>query len=206
MDSISMNSLARVSAVFLLVGLVWVSGVMGGEGNRRGYSEAQAQSKQTTGVGTRVGLQQGDSGVREESPAPGEPSEAKGASGGGGDALTVFREVEAGWRSATPKPFEKYLRKGKVRLDFGEGGPRGGLFARSQAYYLIADYLKGTQTLQIGFAKISDGSRGSTKPYALLERVFRDKNGISRKEVVFVSLALEDSSWTICELRAIPAK
>ena len=50
-----------------------------------------------------------------------------------------------------------------MRLDFGEGGPRGGLFARSQAYYLIADYLKGTQTLEIGFAKISDGAKGKTE-------------------------------------------
>ena len=41
MDSMSMDSIARVSAVFLLVGLVWVAGVLGGEGNRRGYSEAR---------------------------------------------------------------------------------------------------------------------------------------------------------------------
>lgn len=144
--------------------------------------------------------------MREETSTSGRPSEVKGTSEGRGDALTVFGEVAAGWRSATPKPFEKYLRKGKVRLDFGEGGPRGGLFARSQAYYLIAGYLKGTQTLHLGFAKISDGAKGNSEPYALLERTYRDRDGVSRKEVVVITLALDDGAWVIAELRVIPAK
>jgi len=205
MISISLESVARVGAVLLLVGLVWYSGVVGGEGNRRGYSDGQA-SKQKTGVGTREDLPTGDSAVREETPTPGQPSQLAVSSQGRGHALTVFREVEAGWRSATPKPFEKYLRKGKVRLDFGEGGPRGGLFARSQAYYLIASYLKGTQTLRIGFAKVSDGSQGNTGPFAFLERTYRDRDGIVRREMVFVSLARDDGSWMIAEVRVIPAK
>jgi hypothetical protein len=144
--------------------------------------------------------------VREETSTSGQPSEVNGTSEGRGDALTVFREVAAGWRSATPKPFEKYLRKGKVRLDFGEGGPRGGLFARSQAYYLIAGYLKGTQTLGISFAKVSDGAKGNAEPYALLERSYRDRDGVSRKEVVIITLALDEGSWVIAEVRVIPAK
>lgn len=205
MISTSLNIVARVGAVLLLVGLVWASGAVGGEGNRRGYSEGQT-SKQKAGVGTREVLPQGGSGLRAETSTQGRPSEVKGTSEGRGDALTVFREVAAGWRSATPKPFEKYLRKGKVRLDFGEGGPRGGLFARSQAYYLIAGYLKGTQTLQIGFTKMSDGARGNGEPYAMLERSFRDRDGVSRKEVVIITLALDEGSWVIAEVRVIPAK
>ena len=205
MDSLNMESIARVSAVFLLVGLVWVAGVLGDEGKSRGY-DGRTQTKQKAGVGTEMGLPQGDSGMRRESPGAGKVPEAKGISGAYGDVAAVFRDVEAGWRSATPKPFEKYLRKGKVRLDFGEGGPRGGLFARSQAYYLIADYLRGTQTLDAGLVKISEGVKDATKPYALVERIFRDRNGMSRREVVFVSLALEDSLWAISELRVIPAK
>lgn len=205
MSSTDLSLVARVGAVLLLVGLAWVSGVVGGEGNRRGYSEGQT-SKQNTGVGTREVLSQGGSALREETSTSGRPSEVKGTSEGRGDALTVFGEVAAGWRSATPKPFEKYLRKGKVRLDFGEGGPRGGLFARSQAYYLIAGYLKGTQTLHLGFAKISDGAKGNSEPYALLERTYRDRDGVSRKEVVVITLALDDGAWVIAELRVIPAK
>jgi hypothetical protein len=205
MISTSLDSVARVGAVLLLVGLVWASGVAGGEGNRRGYSEGQT-SKQKAGVGTREDLPQGVSGVREETSTSGQPSEVNGTSEGRGDALTVFREVAAGWRSATPKPFEKYLRKGKVRLDFGEGGPRGGLFARSQAYYLIAGYLKGTQTLGISFAKVSDGAKGNAEPYALLERSYRDRDGVPRKEVVIITLALDEGSWVIAEVRVIPAK
>ena len=207
MESMGMEQMARVSAVFLLIGLLWVAGVLAGEDDRRGYSKGGTHSKANTGVGTRVGLaNEGDRGLRDESPKTDEPSQVRGDQGGHGGALAVFREVEAGWRASTPKPFEKYFRKGKVRLDFGEGGPRGGLFAKSQAYYLIADYLKGTQTSRLDLVRVSDSIKGKTRPYALLERVYRDKNGISRKEVVFISLSLEDSLWAISELRAVPAK
>jgi hypothetical protein len=151
-------------------------------------------------------LPEGDSPVREESPGAGKASEAKGISEAQGSVAAAFRDVEAGWRSATPKPFEKYLRKGRVRLDFGEGGPRGGLYARSQAYYLIADYLKGTHTLEANLVKVSSGAAGAAKPYALVERVFRDRRGVSRRETVFISLALEDSLWAISELRIVPAE
>ena len=206
MDTISTETIARVSAVLLLVGLVWASSVMGGGENRRGYSEARTQSKTRAGVGTESGPRGGDSRVREESPKGGQASKAGEILEAPGSALTVFREVESGWRSATPKPFEKYFRKGKVRLDFGEGGPRGGLFARSQAYYLLGDYLKGTQTLQIKFSKISTGPSSGAGPHALLERSYRDKSGVSRREVVVVSLSLEDGVWAISEVRVIPAK
>lgn len=195
MESMGIYSIARVSAVFLLVGVVWMAGVLAGEDDRRGNSQAGTHSTENVRVGTKVGLEGvADSGVRDES------------AGAAGATLAVFREVAAGWRAGTPKPFEKYLRKGKVRLDFGEGGPRGGLFARSQAYYLIADYLKGTQTAGIEITKVSGGAQGKAKPYALLERAYRDKNGAPRKEVVFVSLVLEEGQWAIDELRAIPAK
>jgi hypothetical protein len=193
MESMDMYSIARVSAVFLLVGVVWVAGVLAGGDDHRGDSRAGTHSTEQARVGTKVGPEAVDSGVRDESAGAGVP-------------LSIFREVAAGWRAGTPKPFEKYLRKGKVRLDFGEGGPRGGLFARSQAYYLIADYLKGSPTADIEITKVSDGVQGKTKPYALLERAYRDKNGALRKEVVFVSLVPEDGQWAIDELRAIPAK
>jgi hypothetical protein len=197
-NRISMDSLARVSAVLLLIGLVWATGIFAEGDDRRGTSRVRTQPETNVGVGTRVGSE--SKGAAQES------SEARGSLEGDEGVLAVFREVEVGWRAGTPKPFEKYFRKGKVRLDLGEGGPRGGLFARSQAYYLIADYLKGTQTLSIDLVKTSDGTQGKTRPYALLERVYRDRNGTSRKEVVFISLALEDSLWAISELRAIPAK
>lgn len=195
MESMGIESIARVSAVFLLVGAVWAAGVLGGDDGSRGKSRAGTHSTTDLGVGTKVGSQSvADSGVRDES------VEGRGA------PLAVLREVAAGWRAGTPKPFEKYLRKGKVRLDLGEGGPRGGLYARSQAYYLIADYLKGTQTVDLVITKVNDGSQGKAKPYALLERTYKDTNGLSRKEVVFVSLALEEGQWAISEMRAIPAK
>ena len=188
-----MNSIARVSAVFLLILGVGVCGGWEAKADRRGISTRQANSKKT-GVGTKAGESEEGSGVNE------------GSGGLKVKPLVVFREVERGWRSGTPRPFERYLGKGKVRLDFAEGGSRGGLFTKSQAYYLIADYLRRTKTTDIGFLKITDSGNQTQKPYALFERTCRDRNGISRKEVIFVSLSSEDKAWVISELRVIPAR
>lgn len=189
-----MYNIARVSAVFLLVIVVWACGVWGGETPDQEISRSRPVPDDV-GVGTKVAalsdeISRGD--------------EVRG--GARVEPLMVFKGVEEGWRNGTPKPFERYLGKGKVRLDLGEGGPRGGLVTRSQAYYLLADYFLRTQTLSIGFARISEGTEKQPRPFALLERKCRYKNGVVGKEVVFVSLRPEDGRWAISELRAIPAR
>jgi hypothetical protein len=118
----------------------------------------------------------------------------------------VFREVEKGLRLGTPSPFERYLGKGRIKLDFGEGGPRGGFFTRSQAYYLIADHLKRAPTVKVGLIRVSDTNEKTGQSYALLERTCRYKNGPVKKEYVFVLLGRETDGWTITELRAVAAR
>jgi hypothetical protein len=189
-----MEGIARVSAVFLLIMGMWVCGVSSGESRHQGTSRPRPVPDDV-GVGTKVA-------------ARGEKVSREDDVGGGARVrpLTVFRGVEKGWRNGTPKPFERYLGKGKVRLDLGEGGPRGVYFTRSQAYYLLADYLRRTQTLDIELARMSDGTDKASRPYALLDRKCRYRNGVTGKEVVFVSLRLEDDQWVISELRAVPAR
>jgi hypothetical protein len=130
-----------------------------------------------------------------------EPSEAAGAR-----PREIFREVEKGWRYGTPEPFERYLGKGRIKLDFGEGGPRGEFFTRGQAYYLISDYLKRTRTLKVSLLRMSGENDKVKQPYALLERTCRPRNGSVRKEFVFILLAPEGRSWAITELRAVTAR
>jgi hypothetical protein len=190
-----MKKVARVSAVFLLISVVGICGEVSGAGADRRGGSSQRPGPNKVGVGTKTGA----SGKE----VSGDVEESLGVKV---KPLVVFRAVEMGWRSGTPKPFGSYLGKGKVRLDFVEGGSRGGLFTKGQAYYLIADYLRRTKTTEIRFLKISDGSDGQSRPYAMLERACRTKNGISRKEVIFVSLSLENNAWVISELRAIPAE
>lgn len=191
-----MDRIARVSAVFLLILGMFVCRVWSGQSDHQGVSPPRLASRSHAGVGTKpaVGVQESTGGDEEY--------------GGGPKVgpLTVFRGVEMGWRNGTPKSFERYLGKGKVRLDFGEGGPRGGLYSRSQAYYLIADYLRRAQTVSIGLVRISEAPGKGARPYALLERMSRYRNGLSRKEMIFVSLLAEDGQWVISEMRAVPAK
>ena len=190
-----MKRIARVSAVFLLVVGMWVCGALSGETQDQEICRPRLVPDDDVGVGTKLAALDGRIASGDE---------VRG--GARVEPLTVFRGVEKGWRNGTPKPFERYLGKGKVRLDLGEGGPRGGLFTRSQAYYLLSDYLLRTQTLTIGFAKISEGTEKQSRPYALLERKCRYRNGVIGKEVVFVSLRLESGHWVISELRAVPAR
>lgn len=187
--------IARVSAVFLLVLGVWVCGVLGGEIHPGKTSARRSVQKDDVGVGTRLAAAGGETSGQDE-----------GRNVAKVKPLVVFREVRKGWRNGTPGPFERYLGKGKVRLDFGEGGPRGGLFTRSQAYYLIADYLRRTHTISIELLRVSEQSKRGPRPYALLERTCRYRNGVSGKEKIFVSLSAESGKWVISELRVIPTK
>jgi hypothetical protein len=125
--------------------------------------------------------------------------------GGAAKPLVVFREVERGWQSGTPKPFGRYFGKGRVRLDFGEGGPRGGFYTRSQAYYLVADFLRRYETVKIEQVTTSAEDKDGARPYALWKLVCRNRNGVTMHERIFMSLSWEDGSWAIAEIRVVPA-
>lgn len=190
-----MENITRVSAVFLLVLGMVVLGMSSGKALGKGISARRPVTRQDAGVGTRLAASGDEVSANDQ-----------GRSVAKVRPLEVFREVEKGWRNGTPKPFERYLGKGKVWLDFGEGGPRGGFYTRGQAYYLITDYLRRTQTIDIGLVRVSEGSKGQSPPYARLERTCRYKHGVSGKEMIFVSLADEDHTWVISELRVVPVK
>jgi hypothetical protein len=190
-----MGGKARASAVFLLALAIWVGGVWGDDADRRASFVRGSEKKAQVGVGTKT-----DARPAEESRVAGQDEAARM------EPRDVFREVERGFRSGTPAPFERYLGKGRIRLDFGEGGPRGEFFTRSQAYYLISDHLKQTPTLRVSLLRISDETENSSQPYALLERSCRSGNGLVRREFVFVQLAPEADNWMIAELRAVTAR
>lgn len=190
-----MERIARVSAVFLLVLGMFVGCMWSGKALGKGISARRPVTSQDAGVGTKLAASGDEVSANDQ-----------GRSVAKVRPLTVFGEVEKGWRDGTPRPFERYLGKGKVWLDFGEGGPRGGLYTRSQAYYLIADYLRRTHTIDIGLVKISEGTRRGSPPYARLDRTCRYKYGMSGREMIFVSLSDEDGNWVISELRVVPAR
>jgi len=190
-----MGRKTRVSAVFLLALAIWVGGVWADDADRRAASARGSETKNKTGVGTETDTRETE---RSRDAVKGEAARAR--------PREVFREVEKGWRYGTPAPFERYLGKGRIRLDFGEGGPRGEFFTRSQAYYLILDYFKRTSTVKVSLLKVSDRSDGNEHPYALLERTCRYKNGSVKQEFVFVQLSLESNDWVITELRAVTAR
>ena len=190
-----MGGKARVSAVFLLALAIWVGGVWADDAGRRAASARGPETKNKVGVGTETGARETE-----------ESRVAVQGEAAGARPREIFREVERGWRYGTPAPFERYLGKGRIKLDFGEGGPRGEFFTRSQAYYLISDYFKRTSTVKVSLLRMSDDSERVKQPYALLERTCRYKNGSVKKEFVFVQLALESNEWMIAELRAVTAR
>jgi hypothetical protein len=190
-----MGGKTRVSAVFLLALAIWVGSACGDDADRQGASARRPATKAKVGVGTETGPRQA-----EESTVA-EQGEAVGAR-----PWEVFREVEKGLRLGTPVPFEGYLGKGRIKLDFGEGGPRGGFFTKAQAFYLIGDYLKGSPTLEVRQIRASGENDRVSRPFALLERTCRHKNGPVGKEYVFVLLSLEADGWMITELRAVAAR
>jgi hypothetical protein len=190
-----MRRVLKASAVSLLIGAVVASGLCGGEENRRGVTSETPEPVSDAGAGTKT---------REELAL--ESQKARGSTESTSEALTVLGAIEEGWRISSAKPFGTHLGKTKVRIDLGEGGPRGGLFASSQAYYLLSDYLDDFRTVELKVSRTSTETRSGSRPYILFERAYRTQDGAERKQVVFVSLSRQDDVWIISELRAIPSR
>jgi hypothetical protein len=190
-----MSWVLKASAVSLLIGVVVTSGLWGGEVNRRGAAAESTEAVSDAGAGTKT---------REELTL--ESQKPKGSQAVASEALAVLGAVEQGWRISSAGPFGTHLGKAKVRIDLGEGGPRGGLFTGSQAYYLLSDYLGDFQTVELRVDKTSTDTRSGSRPYILFERAYRTRDGAERKQVVFVSLSVEDDVYVISEVRAIPSK
>lgn len=190
-----MRWVLKASAVSLLIGVVVTSGLCGGEEESRGVTSESPEPVSDAGAGTKT---------REELTL--DSQKAKGSTAVAREALEVLGAIEEGWRISSAKPFGTHLGKAKVRIDLGEGGPRGGLFTRSQAYYLLSDYLDDFQTVYLKVSKTSTETGSGSRPYILFERAYRTQDGAQRKQVVFVSLSREDDRFIISSLRAIPSK
>jgi hypothetical protein len=190
-----MRWVLKASAVSLLSVVVMMTGLCGGEENRRGVTEESPEPVSDAGAGTKT---------REELTL--ESQKATGSQEVTSEALEVLGAIEEGWRKSSARPFGTHLGKGKVRIDLGEGGPRGGLFTRSQAYYLLKDYLEDFRTVELNVDKTSTETKSGSRPYILFERAYRTQDGAERKQVVFVSLGREGDKYVISEIRAIPSK
>jgi len=187
-----MDSIARVSAVFLLVGAVWVAGVLGAEVDAGVTLEPGPIRLRMWGSEPRWVSKAGRIQVCAMNPSGAQERRLRFSGRlrrDGGQALrspsrsTSGREGEAGFWGG-----------GTARRALCE---KSGLLSHRGLSQGHADNRPWHQ-------QDTDGVQGKTRPYALLERVYRDRNGLSRKEVVFVSLALEDGQWAISEIRAIP--
>lgn len=185
---------ARESAVFLIASALIVCTVSVAEPRQKG-APVRVQEERRARVGTN----------HEGTDVP-SPKRQTGAERSGVQPITIFKAIEAGLSSSNVKLFGEFLGRERILLEFDQGGPRGGRFAKGQAYYLLADYFRGTRTLQINFAKIFEGSQSEGKPFALLERVYRNPSGEVRKQLIFVCLAAENDSWVISEIRIVPAE
>ncbi|MGQ9603385.1 MAG: hypothetical protein ACUVUU_04155 [bacterium] len=186
---------ARKSAVFLIASALIVCMVSIGEPAQRGSSVQKGIQKRRAGVGTNHG---GSEVLSLKRPTGDKMPDVQ--------PITIFRAIEAGIRSSNVKEFGGFLGRERVFLEIDEGGPRGGRFAKGQAYYLLVDYLKETRTLRIDLAKLSEAKGSEGKPFALFERVYRTRTGAIRKEMIFVCLGFENDSWVISEFRVIPAE
>ncbi len=185
----------RKSAVFLIASVLIASMVSVGQPRQRGSSVGKGIEERRARVGTN------HRGSEDLSPKRQADDQRSGV-----EPIAIFKAIEAGVRSSNVKEFEGFLGRERVFLEFDEGGPRGGRFAKGQAYYLLADYLKGTRTVEVRFTRIYEARESDGKPFALLERVYRTRTGAIRKQMIFVCLGFENDSWVISEIRIIPAE
>lgn len=117
--------------------------------------------------------------------------------------LQLFECIARAWSSGLAESLLIHFGEGKVSLAFSHGGPRGGLFTRTQAGYLLADLFKYSTTEKFEYVKFRNIEKDGQLPYAVADRVFRLENGILYHDQVYVSLRREASAWKIAEIKSI---
>jgi len=117
--------------------------------------------------------------------------------------LQLFECIARAWSSGLAESLLIHFGEGKVSLAFSHGGPRGGLFTRTQAGYLLADLFKYSTTEKFEYVKFRNIEKDGQLPYAVADRVFRLENGILYHDQVYVSLRREANAWKIAEIKSI---
>ena len=117
--------------------------------------------------------------------------------------LLVFDRIELAWAMGVADSLLVHFGEGKVSLAFSHGGPRGGLFTRTQAGYLLGDLFKYSNTEKFRFVKFRNIDRDGQLPYAVADRVFRLENGVLYHDQVYVSLRRESGLWKVAEIKSI---
>ncbi len=118
------------------------------------------------------------------------------------EPVLVFSRVERAWSGAEAESLLVHFGAGKVSLSFSRGGPRGGLFTRTQAAYLLSDLLKYSATERFKFVKYRNINRDGQRPYAVADRRFR-LDGILYHDQVYVELRREEGAWKVAEIKSI---
>lgn len=117
--------------------------------------------------------------------------------------LLVFERIETAWALSVADSLLVHFGEGKVSLAFSHGGPRGGLFTRTQAGYLLGDLFKYSSTEKFRFVKFRNIDKDGQLPYAVADRVFRLENGVLYHDQVYVSLRRESGFWKVAEIKSI---
>lgn len=163
------------------------------------------------------------SAVGAPAPAVSKPAnggDESGESGGAGEAaaaepklepgvdpdaepLRVFASIESAWARGEADSLLVYFGEAKVALAFSRCGPRGGIFTRAQADYLLADLFAYSVTESFTFVKYRNIEEDGQLPYAVADRVYRLENGILYHDQVYVSLRKEGNDWKIAEIKSI---
>lgn len=118
------------------------------------------------------------------------------------EPFRIFAAIEWAWANSDAESLLAHFGEGKVSLSFNKGGPRGGLFTRTQAAYLLSDLLKYSATETFTFEKYRNIDRDGQRPYAVADRRFR-LDGILYHDQVYVELRREDVAWRVAEIKSI---
>ncbi|MBI4720345.1 MAG: DUF4783 domain-containing protein [Chitinivibrionia bacterium] len=129
---------------------------------------------------------------------------APGKSGASEVPLSIFGDIEQGWKAGSVDGILGHFGKGKVALSISGAGPKGGYFSKNQSYYLFKDLFKYTITKKFEFTQYRNIHDGDRKVYAVAERQYKRRDdGRLYQDKIYVSLQRENERWVISEIKSV---
>jgi hypothetical protein len=148
----------------------------------------------------RMGVERGEhKALAKVRPSPKAGAEVKGEA-----PLSVFADIEKGWKNRRVDAILRHFGKGKVAIAISGFGPSGGYFSKSQSFYLFKDLFKYTITRKFEFTQYRNMRNGGRKVYAVAIRHYqRRDDGRVFKDKIYVSLQREGNRWVISEIKSV---
>ena len=114
----------------------------------------------------------------------------------------VFAAIERAWKAGNAQAIAGQAGSKKVHINMTEMGEGGGLYSKSQVYYLLKKMFKEKRQLKFEFVKYHNLEKPGRRVYAIAYRSYKNnRSNRVYQDKVYITLGKEGRNWVLVEIK-----